>query len=73
MKTLDMIGIEEILYNGSKEEIENIIKEYKISYSYNEKNKSFEFDSMKLLEKSRGYGNNDIPKCVEYFGATYKN
>lgn len=72
MKTLDIIDIENILYTGNKEEINKIINEYKVSYNYNEKNNSFEFESMKLLEKSRGYGSREIPNCVKYFGAVMK-
>lgn len=72
MKTLDIIDIENILYTGNKEEINKIINEYKVSYNYNEKNNSFEFESMKLLEKSRGYGSEEIPNCVKFFGAIMK-
>ena len=72
MKILNMFDIEDILYNGNKEEIANIIKKYKILYNYNQKSNSFEFESMKLLEKSRGYGNHEMPNCVKYFGISNK-
>jgi len=72
MKKPNMIDIENILYDGNKDEINKIINEYEISYNYNKENNSFEFESMKLLEKSRGYGSNEIPNCVKFFGAIMK-
>ena len=70
MEELDMIDIEEILYDGTMEEIKNILKKYKISFWYSELN--FEFSSGKLLQISRGYNSNKKPNCALYFGNTYE-
>ncbi len=48
MKKINMSDIEDILYDGTKEEIERILNEYKISFSYNSNN--FYFESKKLFE-----------------------
>lgn len=42
MKIDNIIDIEKILYNGKKEEIRKLIKEYQITYSYDKNNKSTE-------------------------------
>ena len=68
---LDILEIEDILYDGSKEEIEKILKEYKISFYYNSNN--FSFESKKLSQVSRGYNCNNKPNCVIYFGEKYIN
>ena len=66
MKNLD---IENILYDGSKEEIEEILKEYEISFSYISNN--FNFESKKLLQISKGYNSAQKPNCVTYFGENF--
>ncbi len=66
----DILEIEDILYDGTKEDIEKILKEYKISFSYNSNN--FSFESKKLSQISRGIGGNKKPNCVLYFGSVYK-
>ena len=70
MKKIDMLDIEDVLYDGTKEEIEKILNEYKISFSYNSNN--FYFESKKLFETSRGYNSKEKPNCVIYFGNTYE-
>lgn len=67
MKIDNILDIEDILYNGSREEIRQLIKKYQISYSYDE-NRNFSIKSLKLLETTRGYKSNSIPNCVKYFG-----
>ena len=69
MKKLDILDIEDILYEGSKEEIERIMKEYQISYEFS--NNNFKFQSMRLNEISNGYKTEIIPNCVKYFGQKY--
>lgn len=64
--------LEEILYDGTKEEIEEALNEYKVSYKYDEGTRSFSVTSMKLMEMSRGYKSHYTPNCVEYFGVKYK-
>lgn len=71
MKIVDMIEIENVLYDGNKDEIERVLKEYKVSYKYDKNNRNFSFKSLKLQEISRGYKVNNEPNCVKYFGSTY--
>ena len=61
----DILEIEDILYDGSKEEIEKIL------FYYNSNN--FSFESKKLSQVSRGYNCNNKPNCVIYFGEKYIN
>lgn len=68
-----MIDIENVLYEGSKNEIEEILKEYEVSYKYDKDNKNFSVKSLKLQEISRGYKTNAEPNCVKFFGNNYKN
>ena len=70
MEKLDMLDIENVLYDGTKEEIEKTLEEYKISFSYNSNN--FSFESKKLLQTSRGDNSSKKPNCVLYFGNMYK-
>lgn len=55
MEIHDMIDIENVLYEGNKNEIEKILKEYEVSYRYDKDNKNFSIKSLKLQEISRGY------------------
>lgn len=73
MKIRDMIDIENVLYEGNKNEIEKILKEYEVSYKYDKDNKNFSIKSLKLQEISRGYKTNTEPNCVKIFGNNYKN
>lgn len=66
---LDISEIENILYDGTKEEIEKVLKEYEISFSYSSNN--FDFKSNKLLLLCRGYKSSKKPNCVIYFGDKY--
>lgn len=68
---MTMLDIEDILYTGSKEDIEKILKQYEVSYNYSEKNKSLEIKSLKMNQISRGYNSDEIPNCVKYFGTNY--
>ena len=73
MEIHDMIDIENVLYEGNKNEIEKILKEYEVSYRYDKANKNFSIKSLKLQEISRGYKTNIEPNCVKFFGNNYKN
>lgn len=64
--------LEKILYDGTKEEIEKVLEDYKVSYEYNKKYRSFNVTSMKLMEMSRGYKSHYKPNCVEYFETKYQ-
>ena len=69
--TEELIDLEEKLYDGSMEEIEEILNKYKISYSYSEKYRSFSWESAKLNIISKGYKCHYTPNCVKYFGNEY--
>ncbi len=71
-KIKDINDIEEILYDGTKEDIETVIKMYEVSYEYCEKYRSFSSTSMKLLETVKGYKSHYTPNCVKYFGNKYE-
>ena len=73
MKIDDMIDIENILYEGNKEEKAKILKKYKVSYQYDKNNKRFSIKSLKLQEVCRGYKTNIEPNCVKYFGNIYNS
>lgn len=73
MEIHDMIDIENVLYEGNKNEIEKILKEYEVSYRYDKANKNFSIKSLKLQEISRGYKTNIEPNCIKFFGNNYKN
>ena len=68
---MTILDIEDILYTGSKEDIEKVLKQYKVSYSFSEKNKSLEVKSLEINQISRGYNSKDIPNCVKYLGNNY--
>lgn len=67
-----MIDIENVLYEGNKNQIEKILEEYEVSYKYDKDNKNFSIKSLKLQEIIRGYKTNIEPKCVKFFGNDYK-
>ena len=73
MEIHDMIDIENVLYEGNKNEIEKILKGYEVSYRYDKANKNFSIKSLKLQEISRGYKTNIEPNCVKFFGNNYKS
>lgn len=70
---MTILDIEEILYNGSKKQIEDTMKKFEITYKYGEKSKSLEIKSNKINQISRGYNSEKIPNCVKYFGNEYIN
>ena len=55
----------------SKEEIKKVLEEYKISYEYTEKYRSFKVTSLLSNETCSGFKNHYIPNCVKYFGKKY--
>lgn len=67
-----ILDIENILYSGTIDEIKRVLNDYQVSYSYSEKCQSFEIESKKLLEKSRGHGAKEKPNCVVLLGEQYK-
>lgn len=73
-KVSDWEDIEDILYDGTKEDIEKIVCldcGGKIQYKYSEESNSFEIKCIHCGHISRETGS-PKPKCVEYFGSVYK-
>lgn len=70
-KIMDMDELEEVLYNGSKAKIEEVLSEYKIAYEFCEEFSSFSFKSFLLNEVCRGYQGCSVPNCVKYFGVKF--
>lgn len=74
MKRLNDWGdVEEVLYNGEKEDIEKIVCPdcgEKIRYRYSEEVGGFEIRCIHCGYISRETGAPE-PKCVEYFGVEY--
>ena len=66
METDDII---DILCNGSKEEIEKIIKDNKITYSF-AKCGEYSIEIGITMEGIRGQGINN-PNCIKYFGREF--
>ena len=58
----------EILFDGTKEEIERMLKEQKISYSFANSLEAYIVKNNNTLEIVRGNKCNYIPNCVKYFG-----
>ena len=58
----------EILFDGTKEKIEKILEDQKISYSFSENLESYTVKNNKTLEVVRGNKCHYIPNCVKYFG-----
>ena len=74
MKQLnDWYDVEDVLYDGEKEDIEKIVCPdcgKKIQYKYSEETNFFEIRCVHCGQILREIGS-PKPKCVEYFGAEY--
>lgn len=68
---MEIDDIIEILCNGTKEQIEKIVKENKISYSFG-KSGTYTVENGKTMEGIRGTGIIN-PNCVKFFGNNYKS
>lgn len=68
---MNMDELEDVLYNETKEQIEKVLLNYKVSYVYEEMYRSFNVTSLLLNETCRGYKSHYVPKCVKYFGKSY--
>ena len=69
----DWYDVDDILYDGKKEDIENIVCPDcggKIKYRYGEESNSFEVSCHKCGHLSRAHGS-PIPNCVTFFGNEY--
>lgn len=63
----------EILFNGKKEEIEKVLKEHNISYSFSENLEAYTIKNNKTFEVVRGNKCHYKPNCVKHFGKIYEN
>lgn len=69
---MEIDDILEILFNGTKEEIKEILKKEKISYSFAENLEAYTVKNNNTLEVVRGSKCHYTPNCVKYFGNEYK-
>lgn len=67
---MEIDEIIEILCYGNKEEIEKVIKENKISYSFVAECEEYTIKNGKTFECVRGNGIIN-PNCIKYFGNQY--
>ena len=68
---MEIDDILEILFDGTKEEIEKVLKEQKISYSFADDLKSYTVKNNNTLEVVRGFRCHYLPNCIKYFGNKY--
>lgn len=61
-----------ILFDGEKIDIEKMLKEQKISYSFTENLQGYTVKNNKTLEVVRGNKCHYTPNCVKYFGNNYE-
>ena len=61
----------EILFDGTKEEIEKVLKEQKISYSFADDLEAYAIKNNSTLEVVGGSKCHYTPNCVKYFGKEY--
>lgn len=69
---MEIDDILEILFNGEKEEIDKVLKEQRISYSFTEDLQAYTIKNNETLEIVRGNKCHYIPNCVKYFGYKYE-
>lgn len=63
----------EILFDGTKEEIEKVLKEQKISYNFANNLEAYTVKNNNTLEVVRGSKCHYMPNCVKYFGKECSN
>ena len=70
---MEIDDILEILFDGTKEEIEKVLKEQKISYTFADNLEAYTVKNNNTLEVVRGSKCHYTPKCVKYFGKESSN
>ena len=68
---MEIDNILEILFDGTKEEIERMLKEQKISYSFANSLEAYTVKNNNTLEIVRGNKWHYIPNCVKCFGKKF--
>lgn len=69
---MEIDDILEILFDREKEEIEKVLKEQRISYSFTDDLEAYTIKNNNTLEVVRGNKCHYTPNCVKYFGNKYK-
>lgn len=69
---MEIDDVLEILFDGTKEEIEKVLKEQKISYSFADDLEAYTIKNNNTLEVVRGSKCHYTPNCVKCFGNKYK-
>ncbi len=69
---MEIDDILEILFDGTKEEIEKVLKEQKISYSFTDNLEAYTIRNNNTQEVVRGSKCHYTPNCVKYFGNKYE-
>lgn len=69
---MEIDDILEILFDGTKEEIQKMLEEEKISYTFAENLEAYTVKNNKTLENVRGSKCYYVPNCVKYFGKEYE-
>ena len=64
---MEIDDILEILFDGTKEEIEKVLKEQKISYTFANNLEAYTVKNNNTLEVVRGSKCHYTPNCVKYF------
>nr|DAL21464.1 MAG TPA_asm: hypothetical protein [Caudoviricetes sp.] len=70
---MEIDDILEILFDGTKEEIEKVLKEQKISYTFADNLEAYTVKNNNTLEVVRGSKCHYTPNCVKYFGKESSN
>lgn len=70
---MEIDDILEILFDGTKEEIEKALKEQKISYTFADNLEAYTVKNNNTLEVVRGSKCHYTPNCVKYFGKESSN
>lgn len=70
---MEIDDILEILFDGTKEKIEKVLKEQKIAYSFADNLEAYTVKNSNTLEVVRGSKCHYTPNCVKYFGKEYSN
>ena len=70
---MEIDDILEILFDGTKEEIKNVLKEQKISYTFADNLEAYTVKNNNTLEVVRGSKCHYTPNCVKYFGKESSN
>lgn len=69
---MEIDDIIDVLFDGEKEKIKEILEKEKISYNFTEDLQAYTVKNNNTLEVVRGSKCHYTPNCVKYFGNEYK-